>query len=373
MSEIEFLSAEEIFQSSSCSGVIFDQDGNIVAANYAAEKLFGRPHQQIKGMRVEQLIRDSGVVVGALKTLRTSGDSVSFDAVVVTSADGVDVCVNARIDQLSGGAPRVLRRMQFQRRHPSDSEQNAALRLMKNDLAHLNDVLRERNDDLERFAFAAAHDLQEPLRKIALLLDMHLRNFTEEDAPADLVKVRAAARRARAMVSGLLHHASVSSAGLDFVEINLTEMIEEIFENETGAGDGGEAITLRRLPDVLGDRTMLAQLFANLLSNAVKYQGDAPLRVVVDSRVEGDDVVFAITDNGPGIDPTQADDIFKPFVRGRSKAAAGAGLGLSLCRMIAGRHGGRIWVETPTTGGARFCVALPRRLVVGVPAQAQAS
>lgn len=372
MSDLDFLSAEQIFQSSSCSGVIFDEGGIVVAANDSAGILFGRPPQQIKGMNIADLIRDPQTVMNALKTLRESGDSVSFDAVVITHADNVDASVNARIDQLSGGAPRILRRIQFQRRRPTDSEQNAALRLLKNDLAHLNDVLRERNDDLERFAFAAAHDLQEPLRKIALLLDLHLRGF-EDAPPEDLIKVREAARRARAMVSGLLRHASVSSAGLETERVELESLIADAFRHEAGAGEGGETIDIAALPAVMGDRTMIAQLFANLLSNAVKYQGTEPLHVRIAQRSGEDELVITVSDNGRGVDPALVEDIFKPFVRGRRKSETGVGLGLSLCRMIVSRHGGRIWAEAPEEGGARFCVALPQRIVVAEPQTAKAS
>ena len=143
--------------------------------------------------------------------------------------------------------------------------------------------------------------------------------------------------------------------------------------------DAGAAVTYGELPTVMADRGQLYQLLQNLIANALKFRADAPPHIHVSAAwyAGGDSAggpgadetpnwVFAVVDNGIGIDPQYADRIFVIFQRLHSRAQySGTGIGLAICKKIVERHGGRIWVESTLGHGATFYFRLPDRLGTG--------
>jgi light-regulated signal transduction histidine kinase (bacteriophytochrome) len=116
------------------------------------------------------------------------------------------------------------------------------------------------------------------------------------------------------------------------------------------------------LPVVLGEASLLTTVFQNLLGNAVKFAGDQPPRISVSARRDGQYWLFSVADNGIGIPAEYADRIFVIFQRLHDRAMyPGTGIGLAMCRKIIEYHGGRIWLDTAVTTGARFCFTLPVR------------
>jgi len=114
------------------------------------------------------------------------------------------------------------------------------------------------------------------------------------------------------------------------------------------------------LPEVYGERSLLGLVLQNLMSNAIKFHGDEPPVVRVSARRDGQHWELAVSDNGIGIDPEYADRIFVIFQRLHDRATySGTGIGLAMCRKIIEYHGGRVWLDTSMTGGARFCFTLP--------------
>ena len=123
-------------------------------------------------------------------------------------------------------------------------------------------------------------------------------------------------------------------------------------------------ITRDALPTVLADETQLAQVFRNLLSNALKFRGEAPCRIHVGASRGNGEWVFAVRDNGIGLDPQYAQRIFVAFQRLHSRREyPGTGIGLALCKKIVERHGGRIWVESAPGEGATFLFTIPHEAV----------
>jgi light-regulated signal transduction histidine kinase (bacteriophytochrome) len=125
--------------------------------------------------------------------------------------------------------------------------------------------------------------------------------------------------------------------------------------------ESGGSVTQDKLPTLVADHAQLVQLFQNLVGNALKYRGTEPPRVHVSAKKNGaKEWVFSVRDNGLGIEPKYFNKIFLMFQRlhGREEFS-GTGIGLSLCKKIAERHGGRIWVKSTPPGGSTFYVALP--------------
>jgi signal transduction histidine kinase len=232
-------------------------------------------------------------------------------------------------------------------------------------------ALARSNAELEQFASVAAHDLQEPLRKIRMYGEqLARRHELPEEARADVVRMEAAAGRMQNLISDLLNLARVNSRGRELVAIDLDEIAAAVAGDlEAAIAQVGALVTIEPLPVVLGDRVQLGQVLQNLLSNALKFhRTDEPLRVRVSAQTGTDGTcVISVEDNGIGFDEKYAERIFGTFQRlhGRSEYE-GTGIGLSIARKIAWRHNGDITATGIPGQGATFRLTLP--LAPAVPA-----
>lgn len=167
--------------------------------------------------------------------------------------------------------------------------------------------------------------------------------------------------RMKQLIEDLLAYSRVGTRGRQFKEVSADAAFKRALGNLRGAHERtNAAISCDPLPVVLGDETQLVQLFQNLVGNALKFHGDEPPRVHVCARQEGDDWLFAVSDNGIGIDPQYAERIFLMFQRLHNREEyPGTGIGLAICKKIVDRHGGRIWVEGRPGNGSTFFFTLP--------------
>lgn len=228
------------------------------------------------------------------------------------------------------------------------------------------DSLARSNSDLTQFAFAAAHDLQAPLRKAAAFADQ-LRarlagrlDASEADFLARLLKSLAGMQ---SLIAGLLALARVGAGGAPPQDVPLTPVAAEVAADldETIKACGG-TVKIDSLPSVHADPVQVRQLLQNLIGNALKFRlPDKPptVRVYGRERPDGKAEIF-VADDGVGFDGAQAGRLFQPFTTLHSrKDYPGSGIGLALCRAIAARHGGEISVESVVGAGAVFKVVLP--------------
>jgi light-regulated signal transduction histidine kinase (bacteriophytochrome) len=235
-------------------------------------------------------------------------------------------------------------------------------------------ALARSNAELEQFASVAAHDLQEPLRKIRMYCERLQRRREEipEESASDIVRMEAAAGRMQNLISDLLDLARVNSRGRELVSIDLGDVAHEVVGDlEARIADVGASVEIDQLPVVIGDRVQLRQVLQNLVSNALKFhRPDAPLHVRV--RTEKNEFgrcVIAVEDNGIGFDDKYAERIFGTFQRlhGRSEYE-GTGIGLSIARKIAWRHDGDITASGVLGEGSTFRLSLPLGSVADVKA-----
>lgn len=186
------------------------------------------------------------------------------------------------------------------------------------------------------------------------------------DAKADSYIAQAVdgANRMHILIADVLAYCRVETAGKEFQETSSEDALEEALLNLDGAlRESGGVVTYDALPRVNVDRAQLAQLFQNTIGNAIKYRGVDPPSVHV-SVVQNDahEWIFSMRDNGLGIEPRYFEKIFVMFQRLHGRAEfSGTGIGLSLCRKIAERHGGRMWVESALGAGSTFYLSLPQR------------
>jgi light-regulated signal transduction histidine kinase (bacteriophytochrome) len=165
------------------------------------------------------------------------------------------------------------------------------------------------------------------------------------------------ARRMQALIGGLLEYSRVGLQDAAPEAFAADVALDQAMGNLRGALEESGAVLKREpLPTVIVDGRQLAQVFQNLLGNAIKFhrQGERP-EIHVGTERRGDECVLFVRDQGIGLDPQYADRIFLIFQRLHStKEYAGTGIGLSVCKKVVERHGGRIWVDSVEGGGATF-------------------
>ncbi len=224
--------------------------------------------------------------------------------------------------------------------------------------------LERSNSDLEQFASVASHDLQEPLRTIGSfceLLEQRYSGQLDDDAEEFIGFIVDGARRMQGLIDDLLSYSRAGTKGRDFEMVDCDIILDKVLKNLKAALDRNDAVVERGpLPKLCADEVQVLQLFQNLIGNAIKFRAEHPLRITVTAEDHGSAWCFAVTDNGIGIEPKFAERIFLVFQRLHTREAIeGSGIGLSICKKIVERHGGRIWVESTPGQGATFCFTFP--------------
>ncbi|MDQ2051467.1 PAS domain S-box protein [Natronolimnohabitans sp. A-GB9] len=224
--------------------------------------------------------------------------------------------------------------------------------------------LEESNERLEQFAYAASHDLQEPLRMVSSylsLIDTRYGEELDEDGQEFLEFAVDGAERMREMIDGLLEFSRVETRGEPLEPVDLDDVLADVRQDLAVRIEEQDAeIDAEPLPHVEGDDDQLRRVFQNLLSNAIEYSGDDPPQVDISAREKGDRWEIAVEDDGIGIDPDDADRVFGLFERlHAADEHAGSGIGLALCERIVERHGGEIRVDSEPGDGSTFSFTLP--------------
>jgi signal transduction histidine kinase len=235
-------------------------------------------------------------------------------------------------------------------------------------LASRNEELQRSNTELEAFAYAASHDLSEPLRMVTsylrLLQRRHSSGLDTEGRQLTDFAV-GGIDRMRALIDALLDFSRAGRAPLALRDVDTKALVEVTLQGlQARVEETDGVIEIGELPHVHADPVQLGRVFQNLIANGLKFarEGVAP-EVVIAGEHQDDGWRFEVCDNGIGIDPRHSERVFEMFHRLHSRDTYdGTGLGLALCQRVVERHGGRIWVEPgPSDVGSRFVFTLPSR------------
>jgi signal transduction histidine kinase len=225
--------------------------------------------------------------------------------------------------------------------------------------------LARSNADLEQFAYVASHDLQEPLRKVSgfcQLLEKRYAAQLDDRAREYIAFANDGARRMQVLINDLLAFSRVGRSTEAFTPVDLGAAAAEAADLHADAvAASGATVTVGDLPTVDGDRRLLVAVLQNLIGNGLKFRRRDPPEVEVSARSDGDEWTIVVSDNGIGVSPAYADQIFTIFGRLHTRAEyEGTGIGLALSKKIVEYHGGRIWLEPSDHPGATFAFSLPR-------------
>ncbi len=232
------------------------------------------------------------------------------------------------------------------------------------DRKRAEEALRTTNAELQHFAYALTHDLQEPLRMVVNfteLLSQEYRGKLDGQADQFISYSVEGARRIEALLRALLAYWEVAERERDIsASTDCGAVLEKTLLNlQTAIAESGALITCDPLPTVVAEEVLLMQLFQNLISNSIKYRGEEAPRIHVSAERVTEGWLFAVRDNGIGIAPHDADRVFGLFKRLHGSEIPGTGIGLAICKKVVERQGGRIWVESETGRGATFKFTIP--------------
>lgn len=242
-------------------------------------------------------------------------------------------------------------------------QSNAELEQHRTQLSELTRDLKRSNTDLEQFAYAASHDLQEPLRMVTGylgLVEQRLQDKLDTETRDFMAFATDGARRMQGLIQAILEYSRIGTRGVAPSPVDSAAAFNDALHLLQGQISQTRAeVTARHLPRVLADPTQLTQLFQNLIGNAIKFCKASPPQVRIEARRESGHWRFSVTDNGIGIAPEYRERVFGIFQRLHTRREfPGAGIGLSLCKRIVERHGGTIGVEPAPGGGSVFWFTL---------------
>ncbi len=226
-------------------------------------------------------------------------------------------------------------------------------------------LLRERNRELEQFAYIASHDLQEPLRGVKFFTHLLTEQYQSRlDAKADeyIAFIGDGVTRMHQLIESLLAYSRLGRQGVEFEPTDCNQLLEGVLTNlPTALSDSGADLTRDSLPTVRGDLVQLGQLFQNLIANAIKFRRpEVPPVIKISVEPRDGEWLFGVHDNGIGIKPEYFEQIFEIFKRLHSSSEfPGTGIGLAICQKIVKHHGGRIWVESQLGVGTTFYFTIP--------------
>ena len=242
------------------------------------------------------------------------------------------------------------------------------LRNLNESLSHQAARLEASNAELERFAYVASHDLQEPLRTVRSFLQLLKRRAENQLDPESNQYIEVAvegAERMKQLISDLLEYARIDAIQERREQVDMNEVVLRKIEmmRESIIASGAE-FKIEPLPLIMGVKAQMESLIQNLISNAIKYRGNVTPRIAIVGTEEPEHWKFSVSDTGIGIDPRFHDKIFVIFQRANTESETkGTGIGLAICKKIVESHGGKIWVDSTPETGSTFHFTVSKSVV----------
>ncbi|MFD2167024.1 PAS domain S-box protein [Thalassotalea euphylliae] len=342
--------------------ITINKKGQIRSINKSGERIFGYSREELKGQNIKILMPEpftsqhdqylenyhqtgTKKIIGAgrkVQGLRKDGEVFPLDLGVT------DFSINEETFYCG-----ILR----------DTSEQTALELEKEKL--IKKLIRS-NEELDSFAYIASHDLKEPLRAIqnyADFLKADYEGVLDEEGVHQLNRLVHLSSKMEHLISDLMYYSRLGREEAASASVNLHSVIEELKDRlAEGISENNVNIQVGKLPNIVGDRTRITELFYNLITNAYKYNLSDPkvIRILFDATIKSG--AFCVQDNGIGISEQFKYDVFKIFKRLNSekKFGKGSGAGLTFAKKIVEQHGGKLWFESELGQGTRFYFTVAR-------------
>lgn len=299
-----------------------------------------------------------------LAELTDEAGSVPFPVVVMTGVSYEAIAVKA----MKSGAQDYLVKGNITTENLHRAIQNAIERVeLLQTVEEQRHVLEQKNQELQAFAYALAHDLRAPLRAItsfAEIVEQDYQQALDDDGKHYVDTIVQSCKQMDHLIDDLLNYTRIEHRTIRYQTVDLPQLVKQIVDSfsELVVTSGATITIAEDLPVVHGDSTLIGQIFINLLENALMYRRPEVLpQITVDYTAEVDSYVVSVTDNGIGIAAKHYDRIFTIFQRLYSdEEYAGTGIGLAIVKKSAELMGGQVWVESTEGKGSIFRVRLPQ-------------
>jgi PAS domain S-box-containing protein len=376
--------AEELYEYAPCGYLSTTPDGRIVRVNQTFVEFLGARREELIGAkRFPDLLTMGGRIFYethfalmlrmhrevseiALDFQRTDGTVMNA---LVTAVQKRDASGNPQMNRITVFNATERRRYEQElliaRRRAEDAA--AELARVNAELSKSNAALLKANEDLGQFAYAASHDLQEPLRTMttyAQLLARRYESVLDEHARGFVANIVDGSRRMHLLITDLLAFSQAQGAQLILRPSDMSQVLDAALANLRSSIDDTRAnITHDPLPILMVDAARIAQVFQNLVGNGIKYKkpDESPRIHISASKERNECWSLSVQDNGLGFDDSYAEQIFGMFKRLHGKEIAGTGIGLAICKKIIESHGGSISATSTPGVGSRFTFTLPER------------
>lgn len=229
-----------------------------------------------------------------------------------------------------------------------------------------NSELNTTNKELEQFTYAASHDLQEPLRMVSAYMGLLQKRYDgqlDEKAQSYIHYAVDGATRMKVLINDLLEYSRTGNSTIAYTDVSITQVLEDIQKTfREDLQEPGAGIFFSALPTIKANKIQMLQLFQNLIGNAIKYRSEAAPQIHISATTTTTHWIFSVKDNGQGIESKYYEKIFGMFQRLQSNAThKGTGIGLALCKKIAERHGGDIWLTSEPGKGSTFFFSIAKQ------------
>jgi len=355
----------------SLEAIVIHDEGILLNANSQYSKMFGYAPEEILGKQVMPLTIAPEAIEAVRKEIAKGGEGPYESTGLRKDGTRFPMEIRVREVEYKGHKARVAAIMDITERKKAEEE------LMKY-RAHLEEMVKTRteelrkamddlarsNTELERFAYVASHDLQEPLRMVTSYLQLLERRYKDKldgDALEFINYAVDGSTRMKTLINDLLAYSRVGTRGKEFALTDCEDVLERVLSTlQVSIKESQAKVTHDPLPRVIADDTQLEMLFQNLIGNAIKFHSKKPPKVHVGVKKDEKNWIFSVSDNGIGIDPQFFERIFIIFQRLHNREDyPGTGIGLAISKRIVERHGGRIWIESQPEKGSTFFFTLP--------------
>jgi PAS domain S-box-containing protein len=356
----------ELVERMSEGAVTIDSAGVILYANRRFSEMVGQPLERVVGTELRQL--ESGTAISAfMAELEARPECRSEAGLRGAAGETVPVLVSGTRDEDSGRLSIIVTDLTVQKRSEAMERAEAEARAHREMAERRAVELARSNADLESFAYAASHDLKEPVRGIANYAQFLLSDYREQIDDEGRAKLQTIVRlcmRMHGMLDALLECSRAGRTQLHRGPVCMKEVVREALDSiDTLVKEhAGEIRVQSDECRVLCDRDRLGQVITNLVSNGLKYNSSDTKTIEIGWHPPKDGMVTCfVRDNGIGIEPRLQERIFGLFRRlhARDAFGGGTGVGLSLVKTIIEQHGGRVWVESEKGAGSTFYVTVP--------------
>jgi PAS domain S-box-containing protein len=338
---------------------VIDRQDNVQYVNKLAARQFGKTPEQVVGKPRSNLFTPEiteSQTLGLQQVLKT-GEPSSTEYPI--DFPGGKVWLDTKLVSLRNESGEIRAVMGVSRDVTERKEAEALIKKMVTDL-------ERSNAELERFAYVASHDLQEPLRMVTSYLQLLERRYKSKldgDALEFINYAVDGSNRMKSLIGDLLAYSRVGTRGKKFAPTDCEEVLRRVLGTlELSIKESRAKVTHDPLPKVMADDIQLESLYQNLIGNAIKFRSKKIPRVHIGVTKGEESWSFSVSDNGIGIDPQYFERIFIIFQRLHNREDyPGTGIGLAISKRIVERHGGKIWIESQSGKGSIFFFTIPIR------------